>query len=419
MSIPPPTERQARFIWLALTGLAMAVIVGLIGGLIWALGRVIGALSPVIWPLAIAGVVACLLNPAVDFFERRTRSRKWAIVAVFGIAMLMMFGLGASVVPQLVKEAEDLALQIPGYAARAEKRFKQWIDHPPAVIGQIRSFLANDRTLPPTEAEPGGTNAPSAANQTNAPSPSMNAPAPAPSPGQGGLGQDEYRAAAEWLAKALPDVGAWLLGQLKRVASWFGLLAGLGLIPVYAFYFLLEQRGIAARWTDYLPVKESRFKEELVFVLNAIKSHLIAFFRGQVLVAICDGILYGLGFLIVGLPYALLIGVVAMAITIIPYLGASWWPALPCSSPWCDSEIGCIRCSCWPCSPRCRSSNPSSSHPGSSATELACIRWRLLSPSWWAPRCSVVSSGASSPSRSPPLCAWSWAATFGRRRSRS
>src|SRR5262249_14272626 len=45
-------------------------------------------------------------------------------------------------------------------------------------------------------------------------------------------------------------------------------------------------------------------------------------FRGQVLVAICDGALYGLGFLLIGLPYAVLIGVMAMFLTMIPYLGA-------------------------------------------------------------------------------------------------
>jgi len=99
-------------------------------------------------------------------------------------------------------------------------------------------------------------------------------------------------------------------------------LAGLGLIPVYTFYFLLEKEGIAARWTDYLPVKDSSFKQEMIFVLNAINTRLIAFFRGQLLVAICDGTLYGLGFLLIGLPYAVLIGVVAMVVTIIPYVGA-------------------------------------------------------------------------------------------------
>src|SRR5204862_719160 len=119
------------------------------------------------------------------------------------------------------------------------------------------------------------------------------------------LNQGTLETAAGWLAGVLRRMGTWLFG---RVASWFGIIAGLALIPVYTFYFLLEKRGIASRWTDYLPVSDSVFKNELVFILNSINNYLVAFFRGQVLVAITDGILYGLGFFLIGLPYALLIG---------------------------------------------------------------------------------------------------------------
>jgi predicted PurR-regulated permease PerM len=133
------------------------------------------------------------------------------------------------------------------------------------------------------------------------------------------LGTGKLETAAGWLAVAFRRTGVWLFGH---VASWFGILAGLALIPVYTFYFLLEKRGISSRWTDYLPVSDSSFKTELVFILNSINNYLIAFFRGQVLVAICDGILYGIGFLIIGLPYALLIGASAIVLTIIPFLGA-------------------------------------------------------------------------------------------------
>jgi predicted PurR-regulated permease PerM len=96
----------------------------------------------------------------------------------------------------------------------------------------------------------------------------------------------------------------------------------MALVPVYTFYFLLEKRGISSRWTNYLPLADSRFKNELVFVLNSINNYLITFFRGQVLVAMTDGALYGLGFLLIGLPYAVLIGVMAAFLTMIPYLGA-------------------------------------------------------------------------------------------------
>ena len=114
MNFPPPTERQARVIWLALTGLAAATLVALVVALIWGLGQVLRLLSPVLWPIAVAGVIAYLLDPVVDFIERKGASRPRAILCVFGLALLIVAALFGSVVPQLVNETRQLALRIAG-----------------------------------------------------------------------------------------------------------------------------------------------------------------------------------------------------------------------------------------------------------------------------------------------------------------
>src|ERR1044071_2184016 len=113
MSLPPPSARQAKVIWLALSGLAIAVLIGLIVGLVWGLGIAVRILSPVLWPLAVAGVLAYLLDPVVDFFGRRKMSRPKAIVAVFLLALLLIGLFFSSIVPQLVTETRDLAAKIP------------------------------------------------------------------------------------------------------------------------------------------------------------------------------------------------------------------------------------------------------------------------------------------------------------------
>jgi predicted PurR-regulated permease PerM len=75
-------------------------------------------------------------------------------------------------------------------------------------------------------------------------------------------------------------------------------------------------------------VRASWFKDELVFCLRAVNDYLIVFFRSQVLVALCDGILYTTGFLVIGLPYAFLLGMLATLLTMIPFIGA----AVSCST---------------------------------------------------------------------------------------
>jgi predicted PurR-regulated permease PerM len=317
MSFPPPTERQARLIWLAVTGLAIAVLVALVAALIWGLGRAVQLLAPVLWPLAVAGVVAYLLDPVVDFLQRHGLKRPRAIVSVCGLALVIVLALCGSLLPQVITETRQLAARIPEYVAKGEQRITTWVNNPPPLVAK---FLERLNRSGPDHA-PDATTGNITASSTNA-VPRVVVATNTPPPSVGPLNKDTLQAVTDWLAKVLPHVGPWLFGQVGRVASWFAVLAGIALIPVYAFYFLLEKQGISSRWTDYLPVADSRFKTELVFVLESINNYLISFFRGQVLVATCDGLLYGLGFLLVGIQYAALIGVVAVFLTMIPYIGA-------------------------------------------------------------------------------------------------
>jgi predicted PurR-regulated permease PerM len=318
MNLPAPSEWQARVIWLALTGLAVAMLGALAAGLVWGLGQLLQILGPVLWPIAVAGVIAYLLDPVVDFLERRGLKRPRAIICVFGLALALVAAFFSSIVPQLVVETRQLAARVPAYAVKLEKQAQDWINHPPALV---RKFLARDtgtNRAPDSVVVTNDSHGLVSTNQTEQSMESTTTPA---LPGAA-LDKQTLQTATGWLAKVLPQVGSWLFGQVGKVASWFGILAGLALVPVYAFYFLLEKQGISSRWTDYLPVSDSGFKNELVFILNSINNYLIAFFRGQVLVAMCDGILYGIGFMVIGIPYAVLIGVMAMALTMIPFLGA-------------------------------------------------------------------------------------------------
>jgi predicted PurR-regulated permease PerM len=291
MNPESPTESQARIIWFALTGLAVAAVIALVAGGIWGLARLLDVLSPVLWPLAIAAVVACLLSPLVDFFERRKVPRARAIILVFIIAFALVAGILASVVPQVIVETQQLAKKIPEYSQRLHNRLEQFIAQPPELL---RHFWP----APPANNDTEGVNSTA-------------------SPGAPNLND-----ATNWLTSRLPAMGTWLLNQVGKLASGFGMLAGLLLIPVYTFYFLLEKRGIVGHWREYLPVRDSSAKEEIVFVLDAISQYLVAFFRGQVLVAICDAVLYTIGFLMVGVNYAFLLGFAAVFLTMIPFLGA-------------------------------------------------------------------------------------------------
>ena len=295
MAYPPPTEKQAKILWTSVTALAVGVLLALIALLTLGVGWVVNALSSVLIPLAIAGVIAYLLDPIVDWFQKKQGfKRQNAIILVFCIAVLLVGGVVASVVPSLISQVNELTTEFPKQA----KKFQV----------SVSSIVKTGDPAKPTN------------TSTNAPAKPVWFEMPREWMKNVGVTNEKVR---EFMVDAVAKISAWGLEQLKKVMSLFGFLAGLALVPVYVFYFLLEKRGIKRNWTDYLPVHESRVKEEIVFVLHSINDCLIVFFRGQVLVAMCVGVLLTTGFLVIGLEYAILLGVMAGLLSIIPYLGVA------------------------------------------------------------------------------------------------
>ena len=288
MAYPPPTEKQAKILWASVTALAIGVLIGLIGVLVLGMAKLASMISSVLLPLAIAGVIAYLLDPVVDWFQKkRGFKRQNSIILVFIIALLLVGGLVASVVPPLIEQTTKLTSDFPGIV----KTFQDKVGSGPAPNAPATSdwFEAIRERVKKI----------------------------------GFVNEEVIEKMSGFAVNTVSAVSTWLLEQLKKITSLFGFLAGLALVPVYVFYFLLEKRGINQNWTDYLPVHDSWIKEEIVFVLRSINDCLVVFFRSQVLVAMCVGVLLTAGFLAIGLKYAVLLGVIAGLLSIIPYLGVA------------------------------------------------------------------------------------------------
>lgn len=318
MALPSPTDKQAKIIWASLTALAIAVLLAILAGLLWGFGWLLHLLSPVLWPLAIGGIIAYLLDPVVDYFVRKKMKRRNAILLVFALCVLALSAFFASVIPQLVRESGRLISEVPEYSRQLKTDLNRWMSS--------RPFLATWRgRLFPSSSK---TNvAPAARSETNVvvtttPDGQTNVVATPPTMPEHAWTEQVSQRVLEWAGETLPKIGRWLVAQLSRIASWAGMIIGLALVPVFTYYFLQEKKGIQEGWTNYLPVTESRFKDELVFCLNAINNYLIVFFRGQVVVAFCIGVLLTIGFLIMGLNYAVILGILAGVLSIVPYLGA-------------------------------------------------------------------------------------------------
>jgi len=324
----PPSANQSRIIWFALTALAIAAIICVAVGLIWGIGKILDLLSPVLWPLAIAAVLAYLLDPAVNWLQQHKIPRTWAIVIVFISVFCIFGGILASIIPQLVDETNKLVSKIPGYTAHAQQKIENWANKADNAAQQ-----QNTNTVPvETNAAPKTENSftppkSKVHSQKNSASPTNsenNFQTNAAASGQNNqqIHKQLLSSAKDWITQVMPKVGNWLFNLLGKATSLVDAVVALILIPIYAFYFLREKREIKTQWTNYLPIRDSHTKDELVFILSSVNQYMVAFFRGQVLVALINGALYTVGYLILGLDYAFLLGVCAVILTIIPYLGA-------------------------------------------------------------------------------------------------
>src|SRR3954468_24922758 len=128
MIFPQPTTAQARLIWLGLTALGLALFLAFIAGLTWGLAWLAQQLSSVLLPLAVAGILAYLLDPVVDGLERLKVPRVRAILLVFFLGVMLILMAMSTIVPRLIVETQELANQVPQLSDQVEEKVKVWLE---------------------------------------------------------------------------------------------------------------------------------------------------------------------------------------------------------------------------------------------------------------------------------------------------
>ena len=89
------------------------------------------------------------------------------------------------------------------------------------------------------------------------------------------------------------------------------------LILLYIVFILLDYESISQGWTHLMPKK---YRHTVTGILNDVKDGMNRYFRGQALVALCVGILFSIGFLIIDFPLAIGLGLFIGVLNMVPYL---------------------------------------------------------------------------------------------------
>jgi predicted PurR-regulated permease PerM len=123
--------------------------------------------------------------------------------------------------------------------------------------------------------------------------------------------------------KAMVDTASGPLRNFAAVAlgGVLGFLSVLGevlLVPVFAYYFLVDWKGVVTRIQSIVPPRQRARVGEMVHEIDAVVSGWV---RGQGIVTVILAILYAVAFSILGVPAAVPVGLVVGTLTVIPFVG--------------------------------------------------------------------------------------------------
>ncbi|AFI29657.1 AI-2E family transporter [Bacillus stercoris] len=231
---------------------------------------IIVLLKTISLPIILTGIVFYLLNPVVDFLERRRIRRIYSILLLYLLIIGLITITIVSIIPFLKEQIMSLIDNIPRYVDVVEDQTKQLI----------------------------GSNFVNQAQQT--------------------MNINISDLATKVSDQAATIVNSTFTGVGNFIGALTEIIISIVTVPFILFYLLKDGRKLPVYILKFVP---TRLKEQTYTVLSEMNHRLSSYIRGQIIVSFCIGFLLFIGYLIIGLDYASLLAVIAACTSIVPYLG--------------------------------------------------------------------------------------------------
>ncbi len=251
----------------------LALTVGLLWGIIWLLGY----LSDVLIPFAIAVLLAYLINPLVLFIKGKVRNHILAVFISLILVAIAIILLTLLVVPMIVNQISHMGTVFSGLVTNSEvaERAAQYL--PPDIWQAIKDFLIKEDI-------------------------------------QDFFKTERFFEMVETGARKLLP-GVW--GLITGTTSFLMGIFGLALIVLYLVFLLIDYKKVKEGWKDLIPPAH---REWILAFVNDFNDGMNRYFRGQAAVASIVGLLFAVGFTIIGLPMGILLGLLVGLLNMVPYL---------------------------------------------------------------------------------------------------
>lgn len=227
----------------------------------------IDLLSNVLLPFTVAWLVAYLLEPFVQYNSRllRVRNRWLPVFMTLFESCLLLVALGVFLVPSLLEEMHQLATFM--------RRYADTMTHIPFMPDAVQLELKRLIDFHEISSR---------------------------------LTSQDLRSLASAAGSVLSGGLSFVLG----VFNWF-------VAVLYVVFIMLDYERLGKGFRRLVPPK---YRATVYSICSDIKDSMNRYFRGQALVALCVGILFSIGFLIVGLPLAVVLGLFIGLLNLVPYL---------------------------------------------------------------------------------------------------
>lgn len=251
----------------------MVLSAGFIVSMIWLLGYLSSALIPFVTAL----LLAYLLNPLTDFIERKVNSRGIAVFATMLLTLITVAAVVMTVIPTMLAEFSHMGTVLKELANNKDyaQRVLEYI--PPDLWDDLQAII-QDKDLQRVFTSDG---------------------------------------ALEMIQGTFDKLVPGIKGIVRGATSFATSIIGIAIVLLYMVFLLADFGRIKNNWQEYLP---EDYRKGIVEFLDEFELTMSRYFRSQILIAFIVGVLLSIGFIIIGLPMALVLGMFAGMLNIAPYL---------------------------------------------------------------------------------------------------
>jgi predicted PurR-regulated permease PerM len=271
------SERQQDTVAVAITILSAVIIVAGVGLVCWVVGAFVNRFANVFLPLAVAAVAALVFKPFYEWIRNKLRvGRVVALVLVVISVAIPIAGLvfffGALIVDQMT----ELIKALPG----VWDRVVEWVQTTSPAVSAFFEENPYAQQL-----------------------------------------QEGIEGQGAGIVSGLGSFGRQALSAGAGLITWIVGLMGWAVFPIYFSFFLMSETTRPEQLEAVLPFLKPDTRKDVVYLVGEFVTIMVAFFRGQLVIASIQGLLFAVGFSLAGLKYGAVIGITLGFLNIVPYLG--------------------------------------------------------------------------------------------------